>query len=366
MNLIGPRPTRRYRADGRPAIRLTSVQARHRSSVLERIELGEYRWEAIESCICGGTEGLVLSEKDRFGFPVQAVGCSDCGLVRTTPRLAADCLPAFYEQDYHALHMSIEDPAPATALVRTGQGHEIYSYVAPFISSANLRVAELGTGAGGVLLEFAEAARADGKHVDAFGSEYAGAFVDTARGRGLAVSQGGIEALVVLPPPDVLILSHVLEHLPDPRTDLTAIHRWLAKESLVYVEVPGLLTLHQKPQYDFDLVRYLTLAHMFNFTLASLCEVTAPIGLDLIQGDEEVRALYRVGVPRVARQPDHSLLPRLVRYLRHVDRSPVLAAKRTRLRLSRWSRFRMRRFSVLMLGEARTREIRVRLRRSPR
>jgi hypothetical protein len=104
------RPVHRYRADGKPATRLTGVQKRHRQIFLSRIEDGTYHWETVSICLCGSDVAMPVAEKDRFGIPVGVVLCRGCGLLRTSPRLAAENLPEFYEHDYHALHMGITEP----------------------------------------------------------------------------------------------------------------------------------------------------------------------------------------------------------------------------------------------------------------
>ena len=333
----GPRPARRYRDDGKPARRLTEVQARQRDMFLGSIEDGSYHWEIVPVCLCGSGTVLSVSEKDRFGIPVGVVLCGTCGLLRTSPRLAAENLPEFYDRDYHALHMGIAQPKPTTALFRTGQGSAIFDVIRPYLAPGPLVVAEIGAGVGGVLREFGEAAGRDGRVAELIGCEYAQAYAEVAREAGTDVRQGGVEALVGMPKPDVLIMSHVLEHFADPVAELARIRTLIRPETLVYVEVPGLMTLHSKAQYEYDLLQYLTLAHTYHFTLATLTDVMRRAGFRLLVGDEEVRSVFRDEGSESAdeaRVRDSLEAARVTRYLISLDRSPRVRVRRVTLHIA--------------------------------
>ena len=349
------RPPKRYWADGRPAVTLTAVQERQRERFLERIADGTYHWEDVRQCLCGATEVLPVSEKDRFGLPVGVVACTTCGLVRTSPRLAAENLPAFYDVDYHALHQGITNPTPETALFREGQGAAVYDIVRGHLPDGRLLVAEIGAATGGVLREFAASAESDGRSVDLIGCEYAHEFVEVGRAAGTDLRQGGVEALLGAPPVDVLIMSHVVEHFPDPATELVRIRGLLKPGAIVYVEVPGLLTLHTKSEYEFDLLEYLTLAHTFHFTRASLIQTMRRAGFKMVSADEEVRAVFvmteldGVGLPSqpVFRASDAR---DLVTYISRLD-SRELRYRRARLRFVNESKRRVKRIVHPLLGE---------------
>ena len=283
---------RRLRNHGRPARPLPPIQASARAAFLERVRDGTYHWEEVPVCLCGSATSVQVAAKDRFDIPVGFVVCTACGLMRTTPRLAARDLPRFYDTDYHALHMGIEAPEPDTALFRTGQGIEVYEYIRPFLAPGPLYIAEIGAGTGQVLREFGRAAEGAGHDVNLIGCEYARSFVVAGREVGTDLREGGIEALAGGAPPDVFIMSHVVEHFADPTAELQHVWRIARPGTLVYVEVPGLMTLHAKSEYEFELSQYLTLAHTYHFTLSTLVQAMARAGFRLLTGDEVVRAVF--------------------------------------------------------------------------
>jgi hypothetical protein len=88
-----------------------------------------------------------------------------------------------------------------------------------------------------------------------------------------------------------VILSHVLEHVPDPVGFLGEVGQRLSDKGLVYAEVPGVLCLGQG--YRGDILRYLTIAHLHHFTQRYLTALFASVGLELREGTETVCALYQ-------------------------------------------------------------------------
>jgi SAM-dependent methyltransferase len=259
--------------------------------------------------------------------------------------------------------MGIAQPTADSVLFRAGQGRAIYEYLKADLPSGDLLVIEVGAGTGAVLREFERAATSHGRSVKLVGCEYASAYVEVARSNGTDVRRGGIETIRDIPSPDVLILSHVLEHLPDPVGELRAIRTMINRDCLVYVEVPGLLTLHRKSAYNYDLHGYLTIAHTYHFTLATLATTMARGGFRLLRGDEEARGVFVADDLRAMHPPvsNPDELVRLVRYLDHLQRSRRLGIKRMRNRAWRPVRSRLRGVTIAVLGERRARRLYARL-----
>jgi SAM-dependent methyltransferase len=279
-------------ATSRATFRLSSVQRAHRTNLLTKLATGEYHLEDVPACPCGSTDATPLASHDRFGLPIGVVLCRSCGLARSTPRLSTADLPDFYQNIYHGLHMSLPAPDPSTTLFRRGQGAAIFALLRDQLPNGPLLVAEIGAATGQVLREFAEAA---GKDVRTAGCEYASAYVEAGRSVGTDMRRGGPETLQDLAPFDVVILSHVVEHLPDLTAGLADVRALGDEATLFFVEVPGLLTIDRKREYAFRFDRYLTAAHTFHFTLRTLTETMARSGFRLISGDEEIRSIFSQG-----------------------------------------------------------------------
>ena len=303
---------------GGPPSRLTPVQHRFRETLLAKLSSAEYGYERVGTCLCGSKTSVQLATHDRFGIPVGTVLCPSCGLCRTDPRLATKDLPSFYNEIYHGLHQGIAEPDPARALFRVGQGGAIKEFLRDLLPGGHLKVAEVGCGTGNVLREFM-AALPD-REVVVVGCEYAEAFVAVGRSAGTDVRLGGPEVLLPSAPFDVVILSHVAEHFPDPVEALRDVRGLGHQDTLYYVEVPGLLTIHRKPEYGYRFDRYLTLAHTYHFTLATLASTMARSGYRFLRGDEEVRSVFQAGNIDVP-TPDAGTAVRILDYLRWLERS---------------------------------------------
>lgn len=310
---------------------LSAIQSEYRERLLSKLASGHYQLEEVRSCLCGSTDGTVIASHDRFDVPVGMVLCRACGLARTTPRLAAANLPAFYEHEYHGLHFGLRHPTPDTALFRTGQGVKVLEALFDLLPDRPLRVADVGAGTGQVLREFAAAI---GRPIAGVGCEYSQAFVDAGRAAGSDIRHGGPETLGDYAPYDVVILSHVAEHFPDPVPELARLRELGHGRTLYYVEVPGLLTIDEKPEYAYSLEQYVTLAHTFHFTLETLTATMWRAGFGQIRGDEEVVGVW---IPSSPADPplDPAVAERILESLSRLESWPIRARRlRARLRQS--------------------------------
>ena len=223
-----------------------------------------------ETCVCGSKTYDRLSAYDRFGLPFATVVCRRCGLVRLVPHIAESSLRDYYERFYHMLHFGAaisEHPA----LYQTGQGSKIHRLLSPFLNGRQtMRVLEIGVGTGSVLKEFVAAAEAAGQEVDALGTEFSHECIALAAKQGVRVQYGGFdEVLAGRARFDVVILSHVIEHFIGLTDELAKLREVMAPGACVYVEVPGIMSIHNRAMYAFDFSRYVTHAHIYHFNLTS-------------------------------------------------------------------------------------------------
>lgn len=56
--------------------------------------------EPVACPLCGGTEGIVVGEKGRFGMPVRNLCCLTCATVYITPRPSAAAMAEYYRSTY--------------------------------------------------------------------------------------------------------------------------------------------------------------------------------------------------------------------------------------------------------------------------
>lgn len=293
-----------------------------RQRVLRSLESGEYRTETTDACRCGSHQCVCVAKEDRSGLPFGILLCNACGLLRTNPRLCNEVLPLFYERDYHELiwgdAFSVE-----INLVDAKQGDVVYGMVKDHLPSGkrSLRVLEIGCSNGGVLHRFAECAGEDGVKTELFGSEYNSELCAEAKKRGVTTFGGGISEIAdTLAGMDVLILSHVLEHVIDLDTFLVAMHKMLEDGGVAYIEVPGVLAQHRdrwKAAYGLSFRKYFTFAHMWHFSLHTLRDAVGEKNWSFLDGDEHIHAVFRKGgKSRQERPPSPSQVREVKRYLK--------------------------------------------------
>lgn len=143
---------------------------------------------------------------------------------------------------------------------------------------------EIGAGPGGILAYF----RDRGHEVE--GCDLGVESVEYARERGLKLKQGSIREVEFDRSPDVVVLSHVVEHFVDPLSERRAVRELVTERTLVYVEVPGIMTLRRSYRQDFK--RMLQNAHTFYFTLTSLTNLMERAGFSFVTGTEHVRSIW--------------------------------------------------------------------------
>lgn len=244
-------------------------------------------------------DGLELAYCDRFGLPFKTVLCKHSGLIYTTPQLSEEDLPDYYERFYHQLHFG-RPVAELKGLYQDGerQGRRIWNHIKPHLPSEKhpLSIIEVGCGVGNVLAGVEKNARVDGVDICSTGVEYSSDCLKAAVSRGINVVHGGFEEAAELDRQfDVVLLSHIFEHVTDMDATLLCIRPILKPRGLLYIEVPGIFSIHRRMFYKFDWVSYVTHAHIHHFCLSSLNNVLRRSGFELLTGNEVVEAVYRIG-----------------------------------------------------------------------
>ena len=271
---------RSRRAREHPAKRLNPMQVAARDRVLHRIATSYYLTEAA-LCICGESTSIAVADLDRYGLPAPNVMCTRCGVVRTTPRFDAASLSRFYDEDYRPLYAGSESASDEFFADQVQHGRGVWTFVNPHGPYA--RVADVGCGAGGILMPFLKS----GSTVA--GCDLGSDYLERGRAEGLDLRHGSYDTLQDIGPFDLVILSHVIEHIRDPGEFLAGLHGIVAKESgLVYVEVPGLRDI---ARYG-DPLAYFQNAHLFGFDLGTLTRLFESKGYRLVAGNENVQALF--------------------------------------------------------------------------
>jgi hypothetical protein len=254
---------------------------------LARRRMGaDYRFVPAPACLCGTRGGEVALAREEVGHRLELILCPACGLGRLHPRLAADELPRYYRSDYRTLIRGTArvDRAYFDRGVRRGRRLIEHLEERDALPAAGASVLEVGAGAGGILQAFR-----DRGHPVA-GSDLDPECVAFARREGLPVCQGETLDALDLAPAGLIVLSHLVEHLPDPLATLASLEPYSDDRTVLYVEVPGL-----RATAPADAVPQVP--HLYYYDLATLTWLLARAGWRLVDGDEQVRAVFRRGAP---------------------------------------------------------------------
>lgn len=306
----------RFLDDGKATLKLNALQLKNIACVNEKIEKHQYEFEHVDCATCGGENFEGVSEKDRYGFKMDVVVCKDCGLVQTNPRMNQKAYNEFYNTEYRSIYIGTEKPTEDFFnRQRFNLGKKIYDFISIHSKIGEVRnkfVFEIGCGAGGILKYFQDkGCRVKG--ID-LGEEY------LQYGRthhNLDLEVGSLEDFVprLQDKPDIIIYSHVLEHILDLRTQFQQLRKIMHTETLLYIEVPGLRNLHQS--YENDLLEYLQNAHVYHFTKTSLTNLMFQNGFEPIVCNEFVRSIFKIS--KGAGKPVICEYPAITSYLRKIE-----------------------------------------------
>ena len=271
-------------------IPLAGVRRKAINELNELIYNDTIKLKVVEVCFCGGESFTLLTRFDRYGLPFGSKICENCGLILQTLSIEKSSLKIFYDRIYWPLNTNSTDPSLFNTI--SSSISELLEFLMPEvkINSKNLILYEIGCGNGNRLKQIKDAF-SDQYNVEAIGCDYSKLALQEARKLGLTVRNGGLETFESEKAADVLILSHVFEHFSDLNEALDSIENITHENSIVYIEVPGVIDLENKKEYSYSYQIYSVVAHIHNFSLSTLTNVFGARGFRLIKGTEYIRAV---------------------------------------------------------------------------
>ena len=281
--------SKRFINDGRPTYKLNRLQKKEVDIVKDKISNGKYKFIKASCPICNESDKFqLISEKDRYGFLYPLVICETCGLVQANPRLRSEDYSDFYEKGHQKrIYVGKERPEQDYFQSQYKRGQKIYSFVKDrFRHKKNISVLEVGCGAGGILKIFEE----KGHYVK--GIDLNEEYLDYGRNQYRLNLTNQNLFQIENEEYDLIIYSHVLEHLSEPSEHLQFVKKLLSKDGLLYIEVPG---IKRSFQIYFDILRYLQNAHIYNFSYQTLSNLMAKNDYVIVnEKNEEIESLWKV------------------------------------------------------------------------
>lgn len=281
---------RRYINDGLPRYILNHIQIKTKKEIEDKIKNNLYKFEKKSCEICNNLDFELLSLKDRHGLLTPVSICTNCGLIQTNPRMTQDSYNQFYELDYRKLYLGRTNPSTRFFESQISKGRRIYNFLKNSGLLSKLKkdslVFEVGCGAGGILHFFKE------KGYNTQGCDLDKQYLEYGREKfNLNLSYSTIEDIKLEKSPDLIIYSHVMEHILSPKRELSKVHDILSNNGLLYIEVPGIRSIPYSHKGNF--LAYLQNAHTYHFTLKSLKSLLEMNKFILLSGNEYIESVFK-------------------------------------------------------------------------
>ena len=244
--------------------------------------LSSHSYYTCECVICGGKDFKQICSVDRYGFDYKTGICKFCGNVQQIEYYNADTLSIFYEEYYSSIYRN-GITIDATYERQRRKGSEIFNYCKDFLQS-KAKILDIGCSSGGVLSIFSE------KNFICRGCDYDDTYLSFGRERGLDLTLGGVQQLPPDERYDLIILRHVLEHIPDPVKFLHEVKGILSENGKIYIEVPSMENVLDGG-YDFDYSAYFQNAHFIHFTVHSIQDLMQMSGLQIEKSDRYIKLI---------------------------------------------------------------------------
>jgi SAM-dependent methyltransferase len=269
--------------------KLSDVQLRARDDLRLKITTGQYKAIANPCAICEqGVEPTdqidkVIAKFDRYGIPIQTVMCNKCGMLRTDSVFRDSDYSDFYKYHYRELYSGTVVATNEFFEEQTIRGKQLRKLISKHIEISGRTIIEVGSRAGGILQGVV------GDDAYGIGCDFGFNYLKFAQSKSLGVFQGSINALSDNSA-DVLIYSHVLEHIANPKNEISEMFRVLKNDGLVVIVVPGVYSIHR--HYGGRLSQYLQSAHLHHYTRQHLKKLMGSGGFSEKCGSQGVTAVF--------------------------------------------------------------------------
>jgi SAM-dependent methyltransferase len=255
--------------------------------VKEKIKKKIYKFTN-NPCLCGNNnkkKDFVIANEDRYTIPVTTVLCQNCGLIRLKEIFDHKSNSSFYKNEYRAIYnpniFSGKEASLNTFFDSQKQhGIEFLDLIKKLNLGDHIKnVLDIGCGSGGALLPFREL----GCKVK--GYDFDEQYVNFGKEKGLEIHLGEKKIFQLSNSYDLIILSHVLEHLNDPIESLNQFMKLLGPEKFLLIEVPGIFW--EAPGYNSYPILSIQNAHVYQFFYRFFLDfLFKKINLIPIYGDE--------------------------------------------------------------------------------
>jgi 2-polyprenyl-3-methyl-5-hydroxy-6-metoxy-1,4-benzoquinol methylase len=254
---------------------------------IEIINKRNYTLVDVECPICKSGKKLTISERDKYGFNLEFSVCKDCGHLFQSRRYDLKSLKSFYENDFSFLDQGFTKKQKFIFEdLYTYAENDLTKILSKIPKEKINNILEIGCNNGGALMHFKEQGKTTkGIDLDPKAISYG-------KKMGLDIEINSIEQFETDTKYDLIYLISVLEHIPNLRESTKKISKLLSPGGYLFIKAPGLLDLHNKSFYKFDLLDFLTLPHLHYFTEDTLNNLMGLYGMECVHSDKKLKALF--------------------------------------------------------------------------
>jgi len=281
--------SKRFNFDGKECEKLNSSQEKAKKEILEKIEKKLYKFENISCPICQSNSKDEISQKDKYGLPHIISLCKDCGFLYASKRLNQDAYNDFYIHHFNDLDIgySVGFDESFKSQYHNAK-YAIYEYIKENIDfSKKLNILEVGCNSGGAIQVFHELGH------NVVGLDLGPDAVNYGREEHslnlLNIDLPDFESEIKF---DLIIYNSVFEHISDLDAHLIQIQKLLVPNGKLFLRVPGIKNLHNNFFHKYDLLNFITLPHIYYFSVTSLTNLLQQYGLVHLKSNEVIFSLY--------------------------------------------------------------------------
>jgi SAM-dependent methyltransferase len=231
--------------------------------------------EDVKFCLlCGSQQSVIFDTREFHGLRVTNRLCQKCGLVFQSPRMTEAESKVFYTDEYRLLNEGNVEPTARNISAQKARVESLLAFVQPNIETAT-RHLDIGCSMGILLQGFQNI-----YHCQSVGIEPGEAHRNYARKEGLTVypTLGELE-IQGNDRFDLISMSHVLEHLPDPVGYLLHLRETLLDQAgWLLLEVPNL--------YAHDSFET---AHLVSYSTHTLTQTLDKAGFEIVRLEQHGR-----------------------------------------------------------------------------
>lgn len=279
----------------------------------------------VEACnLCGRSTFVVLTHRDRYGYPVQAHACEFCGLVFLNPVMTGDAYGRFYQGTYRPLVSAYHGRLINAQTMQDEQrvyAGERAGLLAPYLRDSGLRtLLDIGGSTGVVAHHLSKAFGLEAAVLDPAPLE-----VDEARKLGLET----ITSLVEDYDPgdrrfDVVALFQTVDHLLDVHGTLRRIRQLINPQGVLFVDIVDFRAACLR---NWSIEEAVKVDHPYYLTQETMRAYLARTGFEVLRTDYAADHLHisyvcRPAEPRQGAVPTVEVVRSLFQEVRFVQNAP--------------------------------------------